>query len=124
MGWAVTLFCVVSQPTESSPVIGCGQVNAEHEEKTETGATKRMYVRQYSLPQGIDVDHVIPSLTSDGVLTVEAPATSLSPTERLVPIEYKHHADEPAHWLNQLESPDVVAFWVLLLWFLMSLAVD
>jgi len=51
---------------------------------------RRLYVRQYSLPKGIDVDHVRPSLSKDGVLTVEAPATNLSPTERLIPIEYKH----------------------------------
>jgi len=73
----------------------CGwQVHAEHEEKSDAGdMTRRLYVRQYSLPKGIDVEHVRPSLTNDGVLTVEAPATSLSPTERLIPIEYKGHMD-------------------------------
>jgi HSP20 family molecular chaperone IbpA len=66
------------------------QVRAEHEEKSEAGDTKRrLYVRQYSLPKGVDMDHVRPSLTKDGVLTIEAPASSLSPTERLIPIEYK-----------------------------------
>jgi len=69
-------------------------VHAEHEEKSDAGdMTRRLYVRQYSLPKGIDVEHVRPSLTNDGVLTVEAPATSLSPTERLIPIEYKGHVD-------------------------------
>jgi len=72
----------------------CWQVHAEHEEKSDAGdMTRRLYVRQYSLPKGIDVEHVRPSLTNDGVLTVEAPATSLSPTERLIPIEYKGHVD-------------------------------
>jgi HSP20 family molecular chaperone IbpA len=66
------------------------QVRAEHEEKSEAGDTKRrLYVRQYSLPKGVDIEHVRPSLTKDGVLTIEAPASSLSPTERLIPIEYK-----------------------------------
>ena len=55
---------------------------------------RRLYVRQYSLPSGIDVEHVRPSLTNDGVLTIEAPATSLSPTERLIPIEYKGHGSD------------------------------
>lgn len=73
------------------------QVHAEHEEKSDAGDMKRrLYVRQYSLPRGIDAEHVRPSLTDDGVLTVEAPATSLSPTERLIPIEYKGHADAVA----------------------------
>jgi len=72
-------------------------VHAEHEEQSAAGdMTRRMYVRQYSLPKGIDVDHVRPSLTNDGVLTVEAPATSLSPTERLIPIEYTGHAHDAA----------------------------
>jgi HSP20 family molecular chaperone IbpA len=66
------------------------QVHAEHEEKSEAGDMKRrLYVRQYSLPRGVDIEHVRPTLTKDGVLTVEAPASSLSPTERLIPIEYK-----------------------------------
>jgi len=73
------------------------QVHAEHEEKSDAGDMKRcMYVRQYSLPRGVDVEHVRPSLTKDGVLTVEAPASGLSPTERLIPIEYKGHADDAA----------------------------
>jgi len=70
------------------------QVRAEHEEKTDGGdIRRRLYVRQYSLPKGVDVEHVRPTLTKDGVLTVEAPAPTLSPTERLIPIEYKH--EEP-----------------------------
>ena len=51
---------------------------------------RRLYVRQYSLPKGVDVEHVRPTLTKDGVLTVEAPAPSLTANERLIPIEYKH----------------------------------
>jgi len=77
---------------------GCGcQVHAEHEEKNEAGdMRRRMYVRHYSLPKGVDVEHIRPSLTNDGVLTIEAPAPSLAPTERLIPIEYKGHADDAA----------------------------
>lgn len=70
------------------------QVRAEHEEKADSGETKRrLYVRQYSLPKGVDVEHVRPILSKDGVLTVEAPAPTLSITERMIPIEYKH--EEP-----------------------------
>ena len=74
--------------------MNCWQVHAEHEEKGDAGDMKRcMYVRQYSLPRGVDAEHVRPSLTKDGVLTVEAAAPSLSPTERLIPIEFKDHAN-------------------------------
>lgn len=64
------------------------QVRAEHEEKSEAGDMKRrLYVRQYSLPKGVDVEHVRPTLTKDGVLTIEA--TTSSAAERLIPIEFK-----------------------------------
>jgi len=80
-----------------SIAVCCNQVHAEHEEKSEAGdMTRRLYVRQYSLPKGVDADHIRPSLSKDGVLTIEAAATSLSPTERLIPIEYRGHANDPA----------------------------
>jgi HSP20 family molecular chaperone IbpA len=66
------------------------QVRAEHEEKTDDGNfQRRLYVRQYSLPSGVDVEHVKPTLTKDGVLTIEAPAPTLAPNERLIPIKDK-----------------------------------
>jgi HSP20 family molecular chaperone IbpA len=66
------------------------QVRAEHMEKSDSGETKkRLYVRQYKLPKGVDIEHLKPTLSKDGVLTVEAPAPSLAPSERLVPIEFK-----------------------------------
>jgi HSP20 family molecular chaperone IbpA len=66
------------------------QVCAEHEDKNEAGETRRrLFVRQYRLPKGVDVEHIRPSLSKDGVLTVEAPAPGLAPSERLVPIQYQ-----------------------------------
>jgi len=65
------------------------QVSAEHEEKSEEGFERRKFVRQYTLPKGVDGAHVRPSLTKDGVLTIEAAAPSLQPGERMIPIEYK-----------------------------------
>jgi HSP20 family molecular chaperone IbpA len=66
------------------------QVCAEHEETSDKGETRRrLYVRQYRLPKGVDVEHLRPSLSKDGVLTIEAPAPGLAPSERLVPIQYQ-----------------------------------
>jgi len=66
------------------------QVCAEHEESNDEGATRRrLFVRQYRLPKGVDVEHLRPSLSKDGVLTIEAPAPGLAPSERLVPIQYQ-----------------------------------
>jgi HSP20 family molecular chaperone IbpA len=66
------------------------QVSAEHEETNDKGEMRRrLYVRQYRLPKGVDVEHLRPSLSKDGVLTIEAPAPGLAPSERLVPIQYQ-----------------------------------
>jgi len=67
----------------------CVQVLAEHQEKSETGCVSHKFLRQYSLPKGVDPAKVRPTLTDDGVLTIEAAAPSLQPSERLIPIEYK-----------------------------------
>jgi HSP20 family molecular chaperone IbpA len=65
------------------------QVYAEHEEKVDSEQTcRRFYVRQYRIPTGVDVEHIRPTLSKDGVLTIEAPAPGVAATERLVPIQY------------------------------------
>lgn len=66
------------------------QVTADHEEQSEGCHHRRTFVRQYSLPKGVDMEKLRPSLTNDGVLTIEAPATPLAPSERMIPIDYKH----------------------------------
>lgn len=70
------------------------QVSAYHEDTKKSGETgetsRRLFIRQYRLPKDIDVEHLKPSLSQDGVLTVEAPvpASFEHATERLIPIEY------------------------------------
>jgi len=66
------------------------QVSAEHEERGDDGYQRRTFLRQYTLPKGVDSEHIRPTLTKDGVLTIEAAAPSLQPKEKLIPIEYKH----------------------------------
>jgi hypothetical protein len=76
--------------TSNYALFRCLQVSAEHDETNDKGETRRrLYVRQYRLPKGVDVDHLRPSLSKDGVLTVEAPAPGLAPSERLLPIQYQ-----------------------------------
>nr|UQK61695.1 small heat shock protein [Carpetania matritensis] len=66
------------------------QVTAHREDRTDSGMSKMRYLRKYTLPEGIDKEHIKPTLTKDGVLTIEAPAPALKPKERMIPIEYKH----------------------------------
>jgi len=76
------------------------QVRAEHEEKAENGeVSKRLYVRQYQVPKGVEIEHLKPTLTKDGVLTIEAPAPKMTPSERLVPIQFS--SEEAAQPMQQ-----------------------
>ncbi|KAJ4433547.1 protein lethal(2)essential for life isoform X2 [Periplaneta americana] len=64
-------------------------VEGKHEEKQdEHGFISRHFVRRYVLPKEIQVENVVSSLSSDGVLTVTAPKKCLPPAcgERVVPI--------------------------------------
>ncbi|KAJ8969099.1 hypothetical protein NQ317_002521 [Molorchus minor] len=64
-------------------------VEGKHEEKEdEHGFISRHFVRRYILPDTHDINGVVSSLSSDGILTVSAPNKSQEPvnTERVVPI--------------------------------------
>ncbi|EFA07114.1 protein lethal(2)essential for life [Tribolium castaneum] len=64
-------------------------VEGKHEEKQdEHGFISRHFVRRYLLPQDHDINDVVSSLSSDGILTVSAPKKSLQQPagERVVPI--------------------------------------
>lgn len=67
----------------------CVTVEGKHEEKKDQhGYVSRHFVRRYVLPQGYDIGHVRPSLSSDGVLTITAPRLALpAPGEKIVPIQ-------------------------------------
>lgn len=67
----------------------CITVEGKHEEKQDQhGYISRHFVRRYMLPQGYDMGHVKPSLSSDGVLTITAPKFAFpAPGERIIPIE-------------------------------------
>ncbi|CAL7946501.1 unnamed protein product [Xylocopa violacea] len=67
----------------------CITIEGKHEEKKDQhGYVSRHFVRRYMLPQGYDIGHVKPSLSSDGILTITAPKLALpAPGERIVPIE-------------------------------------
>lgn len=63
-------------------------VEGKHDEKQdEHGFISRHFVRRYVLPQDHDLDKVVSTLSSDGILTVTAPKKqSYSGGERIVPI--------------------------------------
>ena len=64
-------------------------VEGKHDEKQdEHGYVSRHFVRRYVLPQEHDVEGVVSTLSSDGILTVSAPKKAPKPEggERVVPI--------------------------------------
>lgn len=76
----------------------CVVVEGKHEEKQdEHGFVSRQFTRRYILPQGHDVNDVISSLSSDGVLTITSPKRALPPpgTERVVPITQTGPSKQP-----------------------------
>ncbi|XP_058835629.1 protein lethal(2)essential for life-like [Topomyia yanbarensis] len=67
-------------------------VAGKHEEKQdEHGFVSRHFIRKYRLPEGHDMDKVVSSLSSDGVLTIRAPKLALpesaTETGRTIPVE-------------------------------------
>nr|AEE62721.1 unknown [Dendroctonus ponderosae] len=65
-------------------------VEGKHEEKQdEHGFISRHFTRRYQLPTEHDVEGVVSSLSSDGILTVTAPKKDDKPknTDRVVPIQ-------------------------------------
>ena len=65
-------------------------IHGKHEEKTDRhGWVSREFTRRYALPEGVEVEKVMSSLNSSGVLMIEAPKKTLEPiqdNERVVPI--------------------------------------
>jgi HSP20 family molecular chaperone IbpA len=70
-------------------------IEGKHEERTDDhGFIERRFVRKYSLPAEYDTEHIVSSLSSDGVLTVKAPPPpSIMGGHRTLPL---HHTG-PAH---------------------------
>ena len=77
-------------PNEVNVKVSDGYVVVEgkHEEKQdEHGFISRQFSRRYLLPEGVNVDAITSSLSSDGLLTVHAPLKALKgPEERPIPI--------------------------------------
>ena len=72
-------------------------IEGKHEEKQDNeGFVSRHFVRRYVLPKEYDVQQVVSTLSSDGVLTVKAPPPAnqaIEAKERVVQIQHTG----PAH---------------------------
>ncbi|XP_077299534.1 heat shock protein 27-like [Arctopsyche grandis] len=75
-------------------------VEAKHDERQdEHGYIQRHFVRRYALPEGVEPNDVISSLSSDGVLTITVRDPIVLPDkyERIVPIQFSgtsHYAKD------------------------------
>lgn len=65
-------------------------IEAKHDERPdEHGHVSRQFMRRYDLPKEFQSDHVVPELSSDGILTIRAlPDHKILKEGRDVPIKY------------------------------------
>ncbi|ETN82954.1 hypothetical protein RB195_012439 [Necator americanus] len=64
------------------------KIEGKQEVKEENGYSLRTFVRQWALPDNVDVEQIKPSMTEDGHLRIEAPKLAKpSITSRSIPIE-------------------------------------
>lgn len=65
-------------------------VEGKHEERADDlGLISRQFTRRYALPKGYNMNDVVSTLSSDGVLTIKAPPLNKVPEikEKVVPIQ-------------------------------------
>lgn len=71
------------------------KVHAKHEEKSDTGAVYREFSREYTLPEGIDLNALKSVVSHGGILKIEAPYVTLEPPkETEIPIERESKPEE------------------------------
>ncbi|XP_066998230.1 alpha-crystallin A chain [Anabrus simplex] len=72
-------------------------VEGKHDERQdEHGFISRQFQRRYVLPEDVDAENVVSKLSSDGILSIQAPKKSLKPVaanERVIQIQ---HTNAPA----------------------------
>lgn len=63
-------------------------IEAKHEEREDAqGFISRHFTRRYQLPDDVKVDQLVCNLSSDGILTIDAPRKSAQPGgETVIPI--------------------------------------
>ncbi|KAK7479742.1 hypothetical protein BaRGS_00029018 [Batillaria attramentaria] len=52
-------------------------IKAKHEEKTKDSAVLHEFSRSYTLPEDVDPDSLVCSLSKDGIMTVKGPVAAL-----------------------------------------------
>lgn len=66
------------------------KVHAKHEEKSENRHVFREYNREFLLPEGVNPEQIRSTLSTDGILTIEAPLAAIEGSnERRIPIAHK-----------------------------------
>uniref|UniRef100_A0A7I4XTE2 SHSP domain-containing protein n=1 Tax=Haemonchus contortus TaxID=6289 RepID=A0A7I4XTE2_HAECO len=62
-------------------------VEGKQEVKEGSSYTSRSFLRQWTVPEGVDVEQIRSSLTEDGHLAIEVPKTKPAITSRNIPIQ-------------------------------------
>lgn len=85
-------------------------VEGKHEEKQdEHGFISRHFVRRYILPENHNIEDVVSSLSSDGILTVTAPKKQIEAVsgDRVIPITQTGPAKPTVQPVTEIAQPKV-----------------
>lgn len=63
-------------------------IEARHEEREDSqGFISRQFTRRYAIPEDVKLDQLVSSMSTDGILTIDAPKRSAQPgAEQVIPI--------------------------------------
>ncbi|XP_051537589.1 heat shock protein 67B1 [Myxocyprinus asiaticus] len=116
--WKISLDVNHFAPSEITAKIQGGflEIAGKHEERQdEHGYIARCFTRKYRLPVGVDSENVQSLVSVDGILTVEAPLTSIPlPADVIIPIQVEAHTiggkqqngDKPQDSVEAEEKPE------------------
>uniref|UniRef100_A0A7I4XTD4 SHSP domain-containing protein n=1 Tax=Haemonchus contortus TaxID=6289 RepID=A0A7I4XTD4_HAECO len=93
---AITLDVSKFKPDELKVNIDGRVLSVEGKQEVKEGSsyTARSFLRQWTVPQGVDVEQIRSTLTDDGHLAIEVPKAKPAITARSIPIQKAN--DQPA----------------------------
>ncbi|XP_051750210.1 heat shock protein 67B1 [Ctenopharyngodon idella] len=107
--WKISLDVNHFAPSEITVKIQDGflEIAGKHEERQdEHGYIARCFTRKYKLPEGVDAENLQSLLSTDGILTVEAPLPSIPlPADVIIPIQVEMEAQTVGEKQQDADEP-------------------
>lgn len=79
-------------------------IEAESEKKTENSFESQRFLRKFNIPEGCNIEDVVPTINKEGLMTITVTQTKIEESkERVVPIQI---SSEPVRKTIKLENKD------------------